>query len=590
MPSAKKLRGRQKKASLTPQAVPRMYNMPRSTARASTGFNPVLQVLRLALEPELQNEEDSEDEIWSLDLSDGTNFFPGTLKPSLAHLVHNSSIEDYSIIRVPNFSVTVSSATGVHQCVIFEVEVAGSNPGAVIGKPFEPFWLTDDVMKRVTAMDHRATLYLSNLTNMSPPERESLVSGGLLDVLLQKMKQGFKVDCQTIKENDDLETMTNWMTILFLFDETMDSFACIEPVLKLFMAPMRPAVPEKEYYGTRGNYFGSVAQLFRIASQLVKADSFPRSNDDDSFLEFACGAVFWRLANPEVHPAIDAVVCREGSSFIRDELCHRAQTYKYSRLKFTQELLTIANIRVCSGDRLESYPTEPGSTFCTGLIMLIKESPDAIVIENLLEVLRTFVEFDCVDRDMIRGIVNLADHFRWAESVQKKYTWVCFDILKVALNPLGDHHGSCDRRMSIAVDAGLVDLILKMEMTSKEEGDATKAIVHELERGLSRGSKACQPIARVDMKTLMLLSGIDVDEPCFYRAKDLVESARGLCARTCNCCAASLAVGRIFRCGKCGTVYCSRTCQVCVNRCVCDLYFSMFSISISVQGLEHGRP
>ncbi|EJK74905.1 hypothetical protein THAOC_03390 [Thalassiosira oceanica] len=559
-----------------------------SSATTSLGFNPVLQVLRLELKPELQNNEgDSGVETWSLDLSDGTNFFRGRLVPKLAHLVNSSSIKECSVIRIQKF-VTESSANGGHHCVISEVEVVGPNPGAVIGKPFKPFWLTDDVIERIANMDYGATLYAMDYPNMSSLEQESLVSGGLLDVLLRIVDQGFKADCQTIKKKDDIVTMSTWFEILVMIAYMKGRFAYIKPVLELFIAPVMRSVPEneyygtrvnsftmrsvpeKEYYGTRVNYFNSVAKLFRVVSKCVGADFFPRSSDIDAFFEFACGAVFWRLTHPEVHQHAPSYVsevhssindvCTAASSLIREELCRRMQTC--TRLRFCEELLSIANIPVCPVIRLMSYPTAQSSTFSSGLFALIKESPNAIVRGNLLEVLRIFVEFDCVDRDMIRGIVNLAESYRWAESEQKKLTQDCLNIMKAALNPLGDHHGSWDRRMSIAVDAGLVELILNMEMTSKEEGDATEAIFYELERGLAGGRKACRSIARVDVKTPMLLSGVDVNGPCSFRAKDLVESARGLCSRTCTCCAASLSVGRIFRCDECGTVYCSRICQV----------------------------
>ncbi|EJK72523.1 hypothetical protein THAOC_05939 [Thalassiosira oceanica] len=162
---------------------------------------------------------------------------------------------------------------------------------------------------------------------------------------------------------------------------------------------------------------------------------------------------------------------------------------------------------------------------------------------------------------MIRNIVELV-------GLTSCYLVGCRDcvyILGDALSASDDHHGSRDRRMSIAVDTGLIELILKM-VEDEDDGedaisDALKWIVDLLEQGATRGSKLCLSIARVDVEELMQLSVVDVDGSFSHRIKQLVESARELCTRTCTCCAASLGVGRIFRCDKCGTVYCSRVCQ-----------------------------
>ena len=182
-----------------------------------------------------------------------------------------------------------------------------------------------------------------------------------------------------------------------------------------------------------------------------------------------------------------------------------------------------------------------------------------------MDILHYFVHHDCFDRDMVRNTVELADFLR-EDVFGCAY---CIFLICLAFRASDDDHGSSDRRMSIAVDEGLIELILTLEhRVNDPTKDNLKSIVELLERGATRGSKLCLSMARVDVEELIRLPDANTDAPLLRRIEQLVGSARGLCTRTCTCCAVSLSVGRIFRCDNCGTVYCSRNCQVCVARCV----------------------
>ena len=561
---------------LTPQAITNIYNI-RSSLELVTDFKPVIQVLRLE-----EKESEFRGKQWHFDLSDGKKFFPGILgRPMLEELAHNSSIEEYSIIRVSKFEVELESFTnGGRYCSIFEAEVVGPNPGRIIGKPI---WLADDVLQRIDGMEYRATSYASKVlqqTTVNAEEVRNLLrprgSGDLPSKLLKRITDGFKEgtrglqlqlalgpteNCSTIKDSDGITTIHNWFVMLASIAKMNKNYIAasmemtLRPILNLFLAPTG-IVPEKEYYGSTNNYFISVAGLFRIVSDLAKAGKFERSSENDAFFDFACGAVFWNLdrnTNHEVQHALRDV-CDTGSALIRHALDTRAIKYQGRSYRithqFTNELLPIANMRVCPGD----------STFCSSLFVLIKEAPSSVEMEHLLTVLRIFVHHDCVDRGMIRNIVELGVFSREHNFLG---CWDCLDILYNALDANCDHHGSSDRRMSIAVDAGLIEVVIKM---GYEEVEATEAIVSLLERGVTRWSKLCLSMARVDLEELMRLPGVDVGDegPFSYRIEQLVKRAQRLYTRSCTCCAASLAVGRIFRCGSCGTVYCSHFCQVCV--------------------------
>ena len=529
--------------ALTKQAVLQMYRIPNMPPSASVGFDPVVQVLGVGLK-----HKSGEDEYWNCELSDGNNSFRGVLVPSLAHLVHDTSIK-YSILRILKFTVKKREGGGRY-CLIFDAEVAGPNPGSAVGSPF---WLTEDVLERIEEMDREATSHASRVLqqiNDNFEEAECLIQSVLSDRLLEKIGMGFSTDCLAIKEQYRIDIMLDWFEILASIVRVRGGVSMItllSPVLNKFLAPAG-IVPETEYYGTTINYFMSVAKLFKIVSVLVvEIDFFPRH-----FFKFACGAVFWNLdrnTNPEVQHALRGV-CDAGSAFIRQALGKLQGT----SLEFTDELLSIANMRVCPGD----------STFRSSLFVLIKEAPSNVEMEHLVAVLRFFVDHDCVDRDMIRSIVELAD---FAREHNFPDCWDCLDILYNALNATGDHHGSSDRRMSIAVDEGLIQLIQKM---GYEEVDAIEAIVYLLAQGVTRWSKLSLSMARVDLEEL---ADTDVDEegPFSHQIEELIECSRVFCTRRCTCCAASLAVGSIFRCGSCGTVYCSPVCQVCGNRCVWSL-------------------
>lgn len=51
-------------------------------------------------------------------------------------------------------------------------------------------------------------------------------------------------------------------------------------------------------------------------------------------------------------------------------------------------------------------------------------------------------------------------------------------------------------------------------------------MVYELEQGLTRGSKVCLTMVKVDVEELMRLPGVDVNGPFSHRIEQLVESAR----------------------------------------------------------------
>mmetsp|Transcript_36531 Transcript_36531/g.87110 ORF Transcript_36531/g.87110 Transcript_36531/m.87110 type:complete len:613 (+) Transcript_36531:298-2136(+) len=551
--------GTEPTATLTPHAVRNMYTAMGNEEARFISLKPVLQVLQVGLKSIKAGEE----EFWSYQLSDGANFFMGTLSPSLAHLGRDSSIK-YSILRIFRFTIRKRPGGG-RFCFISDAEVAGPNPGRAVGNPF---WLSEDIIGRIAEMDYMATKHaLTVFTQFDANfvEAGSLMRHNVVHFLLAMIQKGFRADCMTIKEKHQMDVLFNWFEILSAivraaYDMALGTIcASIRPVLELFRAPVG-VVPEIEYYGTTINYFMSLARLFKIVSGIAETKEFWR---DDDFFEFACGAVFWHLdesTNPECHDALSDVSAA-GSEFIRYELYSRAVEYCDRSLEFTAQLLSIANMRVCPDD----------STFSSNLFQLIKEVSSRSVERDhhLMEVLRFFVCHDCVDEDMIRSIVELAGFFR-KNNVPS--WWDCPAILYNALR-VYDYHGSSDRRMSIAVEAGLIELIVKMNDEQDDDTiiDMMKIVVDLLERGATRGSKLCLSMARVDVEELMRLSVVDVDGSFSHRIEQLVESARELCTRICTCCAASLGVGRIFRCDKCGTVYCSRVCQVCAGRCVWSL-------------------
>ncbi|EJK72158.1 hypothetical protein THAOC_06337, partial [Thalassiosira oceanica] len=286
-------------AALTPNAVHNMYTTMGNEEARGAPHKPVLQVLRLELEG---------NGFWCLDLSDGKNYLSGSLNPSLAHLVNDSTIEQYSTVRILEFVVEESPDNGGRYCLVYEAETAGPNPGRKIG---DPFWLADDVVNRIVKMDRRATSHALEVFTQfddNAEEAGSLMRHGVVDLLLAMIKRGFRADCMTIKEKHRMDVLFDWFEILTAIVKTnffnaATICASLQPVLKLFRAPVG-VVPEIEYYGTTNNYFVSLAKLFKIISGISKSKAFWR---DDAFFEFACGAVFWHLdknAKPECHDAL----------------------------------------------------------------------------------------------------------------------------------------------------------------------------------------------------------------------------------------------------------------------------------------------
>ena len=224
-----------------------------------TDFKPVIQVLRLE-----EKESEFRGKQWHFDLSDGKKFFPGILgRPMLEELAHNSSIEEYSIIRVSKFEVELESFTnGGRYCSIFEAEVVGPNPGRIIGKPI---WLADDVLQRIDGMEYRATSYASKVlqqTTVNAEEVRNLLrprgSGDLPSKLLKRITDGFKEgtrglqlqlalgpteNCSTIKDSDGITTIHNWFVMLASIAKMNKNYIAasmemtLRPILNLFWLP-----------------------------------------------------------------------------------------------------------------------------------------------------------------------------------------------------------------------------------------------------------------------------------------------------------------------------------------------------------------
>lgn len=86
------------------------------------------------------------------------------------------------------------------------------------------------------------------------------------------------------------------------------------------------------------------------------------------------GALTTSKQTLQVHSAIGVyyaldIVSTEAFRFIGNVLSRRGDNYKDTSLVFTDELVSIANMRVCPGD----------STFCSSLFVLVKEYHDADV-------------------------------------------------------------------------------------------------------------------------------------------------------------------------------------------------------------------
>ena len=244
------------------------------------------------------------------------------------------------------------------------------------------------------------------------------------------------------------------------------------------------------------------------------------------------------------------------------------------------------------GDRmldLAFLPTREGSIYIRDIIAILRARKYILGAQDVcFDILDQLVIKNCVDEEIIKDLVCLA-----RESNDRVWPMQDFDGLPQgkkaditkALNVLtsafqgGNTHGSVERRVGVAVKAGLLDAILGFVSIVAEDpwlrvvensGDTLGAASRLLEKVAEVANKKKARIAIIDCQEgvsreltslRQLLRGSKECRDVLKKLQSVLDEGTGPVARTCSVCFKILFSGEIFRCERCCEVYCSHVCQ-----------------------------
>jgi len=252
---------------------------------------------------------------------------------------------------------------------------------------------------------------------------------------------------------------------------------------------------------------------------------------------------------------------------------------------------------------LAILPTREGSIFIRDIIAILRARKYIFGAQDVcLDILDHLVSNNCVDEEIIHDLVCLAresNDWFWpmhvfdGGSLQEKGADVT-QVLNVLTSAFRwrNTQGSIERRVAVAVKAGLLDAIIGfLSIVTKYPqlhglnmtGDILRAASRVLSTVAHVANKkkariaiiACQEGVSRELTSLRQLFQ-EYDE-CDYelfranpydgcvdvldRLQSVLDEGTGPVARTCSVCFRILCSGAIFRCQRCCDVYCSPVCQ-----------------------------
>ncbi|EJK56352.1 hypothetical protein THAOC_23781 [Thalassiosira oceanica] len=243
---------------------------------------------------------------------------------------------------------------------------------------------------------------------------------------------------------------------------------------------------------------------------------------------------------------------------------------------------------------LATLPTREGSIFIRDIIAILRgRTFNSGAQDECLKILDHLVSNNCVDEETIQNLVYFARESNdWflpmngygsnSDPIRKQKA----DITQV-LNMLAKAfqwgrqttQGSAERRVGVAIKAGLLDVILgflsivskspsflRFKPTRDTLGAAARVLVNVVHVANKKKARiaiiACQEGVSRELSSLReLLQKYDECNDVLNKLQSVLDEGTGPVARTCSVCSRILGSGAIFRCECCGEVYCSPVCQ-----------------------------
>ena len=355
---------------------------------------------------------------------------------------------------------------------------------------------------------------------------------------------------------------------------------------------------DREYFKCNAYWHKSVHGFIHLIENL----SFSRAagevlNQYDGLFDFIAQSMFWETQRrdlmEEAKQAIRSKPLQEHFSIITVAAAHCAdrllRIYDERSENGKKQLLDAATLPVVS----RAYDPYCKTLFIFGVINLYKVSAQAKPNEDrryLTPLLLRLVLGDCVDKDVIKSIINLG-----YSSTPYYKDAVCIGVLLSSMliphySPLDlsaefsdiDVTRPNDRRFAFAIDAGLfemcLDLIARFGTHNNGEGSdedgylipKSMTNIMEAAHSVSFNEKSSKSIAKRREKIVDALHKARI--PNNTNCQKLARTLKSIVDRNfdagqdrlefmCNCCSSVLSKKNALRCSKCKTTYCSRKCQ-----------------------------
>lgn len=231
---------------------------------------------------------------------------------------------------------------------------------------------------------------------------------------------------------------------------------------------------------------------------------------------------------------------------------------------------------------LATLPTRDGSIFVRDIIAILRARTFNFGAQDVcFDILDHLVSNNCVDEEIIQDLVYLARESMQDLQERKADITQVLSVFANVFQSSTKTQGSIERRVGVAVKAGLLDVILGFlrfvaenpqlqDFESTEDALSVASRVLEKVACVANRKKAriaiiaCQGGVLRELSSLRQHFQAIQTRECvgvLNKLQSVLDEGTGPVARRCSVCSRILCSGAIFRCERCCDVYCSPACQ-----------------------------
>ncbi|EJK48716.1 hypothetical protein THAOC_32463, partial [Thalassiosira oceanica] len=501
----------------------------------------------------------------------------------------------------------------------------------------EALLATNGAREKVISIVKNEASWIKVSLELDDDELSRLMDAGLLGALLFRMHHGFDEREEYVAILDGViieQSLTTWVDLLSTISRRAQA-----KKTKLIPQYLERFIPQPFYFGSDEEHDPKtwIALVFcKIVGRLMTCSTFYKT---ERLHRSALGGVLCVLATLEevvdvggsvtsLHPINDEerypedaiklmdmreeflkFTCKEMIRFHhqsvlakRAALCELSKKIGANAVRYVRCILGYRTIRwQVNLGRVEDkrmldialLPTPPGkgSIFMRNIIAILRvraiNNTCDTDTDACYDIVRCLVIQSCVDEEIIQDLVYLARESNDWLSIQEsallqegKANFIrVISLFQHLFSTAFKSQGSVERRVGVAVKAGLLDVMIgflciiaekpqlqAMEFT-EDALDASVAVLSQVER-VANKKKArvaimnCQ--ADITGELISLRQRLQEYAECdivLARLQSVLDEGTGPVARTCSECSRILGSGAIFRCERCGEVYCSPVCQ-----------------------------